>query len=82
VRIERRWAESPSTTFAMTEEDHAGNLAVFVAPDEDELAGQHAPRPPAPYERWAEWAAHRWPSLPSWDPPNNSCAQPPGQRLT
>lgn len=76
--IDRRWVESSSTTFSMTEDDHAGNLAVFQAPDEDELAGQHAPRPPAPYERWAAWAAERWPSLPSWDRPENSGAQPPG----
>ncbi len=68
ARIDRRWAESPSTTFAMTDNDHAANLTVFDAPDEDELAGRHAPRPPAPYERWAAWAAARWPSLPSWDP--------------
>jgi len=26
ARIDRRWAESPSTTFSMTEDDHAGNL--------------------------------------------------------
>lgn len=67
ARIDCRWAEAPSTTFPMTEDDHAGNLAVFRAPDEDERAGQHAPRPPAPYNRWAAWAAVRWPSLPSWD---------------
>lgn len=56
--------------------DDARNLAVFVASSKDELAGQHPPRSAAPYQRWAERAAHRWPSLPSWDPPENSDAQP------
>ena len=76
ARIDRRWAESQSTTFPMTQDDHADNLAVFMVPDEDELAGQHRPQPP--YGRWAEWAAHRWPSLHSWDTPLTSDVEPPG----
>jgi len=59
-------------------EEEERRARFFQAPDEDELAGQHAPRPPAPYKRWAAWAAVRWPSLPSWDRPENSGAQAPG----
>lgn len=67
ARIDRRWAESPSTTFDMTAADHAANLAFFEAPGKDELAGRHTNRPPSPYEHWGDWAAARWPSLPSWE---------------
>ncbi len=68
ARIDARWSESPGTTFAMDEDDHAGNLAVFVAPDLDELAGRHSVDPPPPHQSWGAWAALRWPSLPAWGP--------------
>ncbi|MDA8296320.1 MAG: ATP-binding protein [Actinomycetota bacterium] len=62
-RVTTRWAETPHTTFPITDDDLAGWTDAFEVPEPEELQG--APPGPAPdgYTDWGHWAVERWPSL-------------------
>jgi predicted kinase len=62
-RIGRRWRQAPQETFTMTASDVDRWRAQFEVPDAEELSGQDASTPPAPWSSWHEWAEDRWPSL-------------------
>lgn len=68
ARSERRWLETPSLTFEMTEDDHDHFLAHFQAPTARELEGEALPDPPQGWESWPAWASYRWPTLPLLGP--------------
>lgn len=67
ARCDRRWAESPGTTFEMTSEDHDRFVAEYQAPGAEELSGGPVPPPPPGFTSWPEWASGRWPTLPRFD---------------
>ena len=74
ARSERRWRETPSITFDLTDEDHDRFLAHFQPPTAEELAGTALPDPPRGFVSWPAWASDRWPTLPRLDePPQSSC---------
>jgi hypothetical protein len=60
-RIERRWADAPHETFAMTSVDVDRWRAMFDVPDGVELAGSPPPTPPSSWSSWLDWARDRWP---------------------
>jgi len=60
-RVLSRFADAPSETFVMTEDDLERWRRIFQPPGEDEFGAAIDP-PPAGYAGWAEWAAERWPS--------------------
>lgn len=62
-RIERRRAESPETTLAMSEDEVDQWRAQFEEPSAEELDGSWRPAPPAPWPTWASWMQERWPGL-------------------
>lgn len=64
ARAERRWRQTPSTSFAMSDSDHETYTSLFRPPTHDELAGSTLPDPPTGFESWPAWASHRWPTLP------------------
>lgn len=64
ARSERRWRETPGTTFQMTDQDHDRFVALFQAPTSEELEAKKLPAPPSGFENWPAWASHRWPTLP------------------
>jgi predicted kinase len=64
ARCDRRWAESPGTTFEMTVADHDRWVAMFQPPSAAELALGPPPAPPEGFDTWPEWASDRWPTLP------------------
>jgi hypothetical protein len=66
-RAGARWRDSPEVTFEMSLEDHERFLALFSPPTADELQGLPLPPPPIPFQSWAAWASHRWPTLPRLD---------------
>lgn len=62
-RIERRRAETPHDTFAMTSVELDRWRAMFEVPSAPELAGSSPPTQPSSYSSWLDWAQNRWPSL-------------------
>lgn len=64
VRFRRRQREKPTTTFVMTDADHARHRSLFEPPSAAEIAGDETRDPPPPHTDWLTWAAERWPSLP------------------
>ena len=67
ARCDRRWSESPETTFAMSTADHDRFLALCRPPTTNELTYGPVPDPPPGAETWAHWASRRWPTLPLLD---------------
>jgi len=67
ARCDRRWVQTPETTFAMTSEDHDGFLSTFQPPTARELSSGPIPQPPVGFESWPHWASERWPTLPRLD---------------
>ncbi|MBB2940378.1 putative kinase [Actinoplanes lutulentus] len=67
TRAQRRWRESPESTFLMVDSDHDQSLAQFQPPTADELALTPLPAPPSGSENWQHWASERWPTLPRLD---------------
>jgi predicted kinase len=63
-RVDRRWAESPPGTWRISPEELFATRAMVEEPDEDELAGRFAVRPPQPHLEWSTWIAERWPIAP------------------
>jgi predicted kinase len=61
-RLDQRQAESPHTTWPMSDEELAEWAAGFDVPTPGELAGSEAiDDPPAGFATWTEWRSHRWP---------------------
>ena len=67
ARCDRRWLETPETTFKMTAADHDRFLALCRPPTQDELDDGPMPAPPEGCDTWARWASRRWPTLPCLD---------------
>jgi predicted kinase len=67
ARCDRRWLDSPETTFEMTDADHERFAALCQPPTENELSSGPIPDPPAGYTSWPHWASARWPTLPRLD---------------
>jgi len=63
-RVHNRFAETPDTTWQMSEEELTKWRAFFDEPDEAELHGTILEDAPQGYASWSAWAAKRWPSLP------------------
>ncbi|MFM6852332.1 MAG: AAA family ATPase [Terrabacter sp.] len=62
-RADQRQAEAPHTTWPMSDEELAEWAARFETPTSGELDGTEAvDAPPAGFETWDAWRAHRWPS--------------------
>ncbi len=68
ARCDKRWLESPETTFAMSGADHDRFVSLCQPPTADELAYGPVPEPPGLCQTWAQWASQRWPTLPVLDP--------------
>ena len=68
ARCDKRWSESPETTFAMSAADHDRFLLECRPSTADELAYGPVPEPPSGCQTWAQWASRRWPTLPALDP--------------
>lgn len=64
TRVRRRRRDEPTTTFVMTDDDHARHRTLFEAPSDAEITGDEPRDPPPPDTDWLRWAAQRWPSLP------------------
>ncbi len=67
ARSEKRWLETPETTFEMTDADHDRFVAEYQPPTPSELSNGPIPDPPEGCDTWAEWASRRWPTLPVLD---------------
>ncbi|MEP6630859.1 MAG: ATP-binding protein [Lapillicoccus sp.] len=63
ARADRRWRDTPGTTFEMTDADHDRFLELCRPPLPEELAYAPLPPPPAGSDTWLHWAADRWPTL-------------------
>ncbi len=63
-RCDRRWVESPGTTFEMTADDHDRFVALVQPPTAAELTYGPMPEPPEGHPSWPSWASDRWPTLP------------------
>jgi predicted kinase len=62
ARLERRLAESPDTTWPISDEELTEWAARFDVPTPGELDGSEpVGDPPAGFATWREWAVHRWP---------------------
>jgi predicted kinase len=61
-RLDQRLAESPHTTWDISDEELAGWAARIDVPTPGELDGSEPiDRPPAGFATWDEWRAWRWP---------------------
>ncbi len=61
-RLHQRQAESPHTTWPMSDEELAEWAAVFDVPTPGELDGSEPiDDPPVGFATWGEWRRHRWP---------------------
>jgi predicted kinase len=62
LRLDRRMAEAPHTTWPMSDEQLARWAARIEVPTPGELDGtEPIDDPPAGYATWAEWRAQHWP---------------------
>lgn len=61
-RLEQRQAETPHTTWSMSESDLASWASTMQIPSPGELDGtEPVDAPPAGFATWDEWRRHRWP---------------------
>jgi predicted kinase len=61
-RADRRQAQAPHTTWPMSDAELAEWASRFEPPTPGELDGSEpVDAPPAGFETWDEWRAHRWP---------------------
>ena len=62
LRLDRRQAEAPHTTWPMSDAELAGWAAGFDVPTPGELDGSEpVGEPPAGFATWDDWRAYRWP---------------------
>ncbi|MDG4801326.1 ATP-binding protein [Micromonospora sp. WMMD980] len=62
IRVDRRQAEAPHTTWPMSDEELAGWAATIEIPTPGELDGSEpVGDPPAGFATWQQWRDHRWP---------------------
>jgi predicted kinase len=62
-RLDRRRAEAPHTTWAMSDDELTGWAAGFDVPTPGELDGSEpVDDPPRGFASWDEWRADRWPA--------------------
>jgi hypothetical protein len=62
VRLDRRQAEEPHTTWPMSDEELAEWAATFDVPTPGELDGSEPlDDPPPGFTTWDEWRRRRWP---------------------
>ena len=66
ARSTARWKADPSSSFAMSPDDHDRYVNLFQAPTDAEIRAPHQPEPPRGHRSWLAWAATRWPSLPDF----------------
>ncbi len=66
TRATARWKADPSSSFAMSPDDHDRYVNLFQAPTDAEIRATHQPEPPQGHSSWLAWAATRWPSLPDY----------------
>lgn len=67
ARCDKRWLDTPETTFEMTTADHERFVVLCQPPTQSELAYGPIPDPPEGCGTWAQWASRRWPTLPRLD---------------
>ncbi|MEV0002911.1 ATP-binding protein [Micromonospora sp. NPDC050980] len=61
-RVARRQAETPHTTWPMSDQELAEWAATFEVPTPGELDGSEpVDDPPAGFATWQQWRVHRWP---------------------
>jgi predicted kinase len=62
MRLDRRQAEAPHTTWPMSDEELAEWAAGIEIPTRGELDGsERIDDPPPGFATWDEWRGHRWP---------------------
>ncbi|MET0523587.1 MAG: ATP-binding protein [Nocardioides sp.] len=62
LRLDRRQAAAPDTTWPMSDEELAAWAARFDVPTPGELDGSEPIEdPPVGFATWDEWRRHRWP---------------------
>ncbi|WP_433825827.1 ATP-binding protein [Actinoplanes sp. CA-015351] len=62
IRLDRRQAEAPNTTWPMSDEELTDWAATIEIPTRGELDGSEpVGNPPVGFVTWAEWHRHRWP---------------------
>ena len=62
LRIDRRLADEPHTTWHLTDEELAAYATIISVPTPGELDGSEpVDDPPAGFDTWEQWRRHRWP---------------------
>jgi len=61
-RRDRRVADTPATTFLITDEELVAYRRRFEPPDHRELTGGALDPPPDGYSSWSSWASDWWPT--------------------
>jgi predicted kinase len=62
IRLDKRQAEEPHTTWHMSDAELAAWAAIICVPTQGELDGtEDVDEPPAGFATWEAWRRHRWP---------------------
>lgn len=64
-RAHLRWLAAPETTFEISEAEHDSYRDAIRLPALEEQRARELPPVPSGFRDWGEWAAQRWPTLPS-----------------
>jgi predicted kinase len=62
LRVDRRSATAPGSTFPMTQADLDHWRTVFQPPDDAELARNDLDPPPSGFDSWRDWVTAWWPT--------------------